>query len=219
MTRRSSSIALTAPLQFRDSSFTLPVVKDGKLVGMLMRYDAQSNNADVVPAPVIEHFLKDVAQPPYKGFPRVGISFSSTRDPQFRRYLGLTEQAHGGVYVTEVAPGGPAAKAGLEKGDVLLRVDDQPVDQDGNYADPDYGKIAVGHLFSTRHYIGDTVKFTILRKGENKDLNVVLSRRAAAELCRRALHHRSRRRSSTSSAASSCRSSRASTCESGATTG
>ena len=25
---------LTTPLQFRDSSFTLPVVKDGKLVGL-----------------------------------------------------------------------------------------------------------------------------------------------------------------------------------------
>lgn len=172
---------LTASLQPRDSSYTVPIVKDGKLAGILARYDAQSNNVDVVPAPVIEHFLKDVAQPPYKGFPRAGISFSSTRDPQLRRYAGLTEQAQGGVYITEVAPGGGSSKAGLEKGDVLLRVDDQPVDQDGNYADPVYGKIAVGHLLSTKHYIGDTLKFSILRKGENKDLNVVLSRRPPQE--------------------------------------
>ncbi|RYD73609.1 MAG: PDZ domain-containing protein [Verrucomicrobiaceae bacterium] len=168
---------MTASLQFRDSSFVLPVVKEDKLVGLVMRYDAQSNNADIVPTPVIEHFLRDAAQMPYQGFPRAGMSFSGTRDPQLRRFMGLPETAVGGVYITEVSKNSPSAKAGLEEGDVLLRIDDQPVDQDGNYADPVYGKIAVGHLLSVRHNVGDTVKFTIFRKGETKDLPVELARR------------------------------------------
>src|SRR6201999_3399785 len=58
---------LTTPLQFRDSSFTLPVVKDGKLAGLIMRYDNTTNNADVLPAPVIEHFLTDAKKAPYGG--------------------------------------------------------------------------------------------------------------------------------------------------------
>lgn len=60
---------LTTPLQARDSSFTLPVVKDGKLAGLVMRYDNATNNADIIPAPVIQHFLTDAAKPPYEGFP------------------------------------------------------------------------------------------------------------------------------------------------------
>lgn len=168
---------MTASLQFRDSSFVLPVVKENKLVGLVMRYDAQSNNADIVPTPIIEHFLRDSAQLPYKGFPRAGMSFSGTRDPQLRRYIGMAGTTAGGVYITEVLKGSPSDKAGLEKGDVLLRIDDQPVDQDGNYADPIYGKIAVGHLLSVRHRVGDTVKFTIFRKGETRDLPVQLARR------------------------------------------
>jgi hypothetical protein len=169
---------VTSSLQPRDSSYTLPLVKDGKLIGMLSRFDSTSSNVDVIPTPVIEHFLRDVAHPPYKGFPRAGVSFSNTRDPQFRRYLGLTEQTAGGVYLSEVMPGGASATAGLEKGDVLLRVDDQPVDQDGNYTDPVYGKLPVGHLLSVRHYVGDTLKFTVWRGGASKDVNVVLSHRA-----------------------------------------
>ncbi len=168
---------LTTPLQFRDSSFTLPVVKDGKLAGLIMRYDNTTTNADVLPAPVIEHFLKDAANPPYKGFPRVGITSSSTRDPQFRRFLGMNAGTPGGIYIADALPSGPAARAGIEKGDVVLSVDGQAIDQDGNYRDAEYGKIGMSHLFSTRHTVGDVVKFTVFRKGEKKELDVTLARR------------------------------------------
>lgn len=168
---------MTASLQFRDSSFTLPILKDEKLVGLVMRYDGQSNNVDIVPTPVIEHFLRDAAQAPYEGFPRAGMSFAATRDPQLRKYARLPEGQAGGVYVTDVAPGGPAESSGLKEGDILLRVDNRPVDQDGNYADPVYGKISVSHLLSTLHFVGDTVKFTVFRNGETTDLTVSLSHR------------------------------------------
>ncbi len=172
---------LATPLQFRESAATLPVVKDNKLVGLIMRYDAQSTNADIIPAPVIEHFLRDAAHPPYKGFPHGGVGFDTTRDPQLRRYLGLNGQTPGGVYITELQGGSPASKAGLEVGDVLLRIDDQAVDQDGNYADPVYGKIALSHLLSTKRYVGDEVKFTVFRKGETKDFNLRLAHRAVED--------------------------------------
>ena len=168
---------LTTPLQFRDSSFTFPVVKDGKLAGIVMRYDTTTNNADLIPAPVIQHFLTDAAKPPYKGFPRSGITSAQTRDPQFRRYIGLNGTTTGGIYITDVLPGGPAALAGIEKGDVVLKIDGQTVDQDGNYKDTDYGKISISHLFSTKHFDGEVVKVGIVRKGEAKDLDVKLAHR------------------------------------------
>ena len=168
---------MTTPLQFRDSSFTLPVVKDGKLVGLIMRYDNTTNNAEILSAPVIEHFLQDAKKAPYEGFARVGIYSSPTRDPQFRRYLGLDGGIVGGIYVSDVMRDGPAANGGLEKGDVLLQVDGQAVDQDGNYKDPEYGKLALAHLFSTRHYDGDVVKCIVFRKGEKKELSVTLKHR------------------------------------------
>jgi len=168
---------LTTPLQARDSSFTLPVVKDGKLAGLVMRYDNATNNADIIPAPVIQHFLTDAAKPPYEGFPRSGITSAQTRDPQFRRYIGLNGGPSGGIYVADLLPDGPAERAGVEKGDVLLKVAGEAVDQDGNYKDPDYGKIGIAHLFATKHFDGDAVKVSVFRKGETKEFDLKLARR------------------------------------------
>ena len=168
----------TMQIQGRDNSFTLPVVNGGKLTGILMSYDAQSTNANIIPAPVIQHFLKDVASGHYAGFPRISYAFSPTRDPSLRRYAKIPDDVTGGVYITEVLKDGPAAKAGLQKGDVLLRVDDFAVDQDGNFDDAAYGKIPVAHLFNVHHFVGDKVNLQILRAGERKSLDATLAHRA-----------------------------------------
>lgn len=169
---------MTVQLQGRESSFTLPVVNKGKLTGVLMGFDGQSNNANVIPAPVIQHFLKDAASGNYKGFPRVGYAYSPTRDPSLRRYAKIPDDVSGGVYITDVLKDAPAAAAGLLKGDVLIGVNDSAVDQDGNFDDGGYGKIPVGHLFNTHHFVGDKVTLKILRDGERKTLDVELSRQS-----------------------------------------
>lgn len=163
---------LSAPLQSREGSFTIPAVRNGKLLGLLMRYDGRSQTADIIPAPVIEHFLNDAKTEKYAGFPRLGVAFSSTRDPQLRRYIGLKEE--GGVYVTEVRPDSAAEKAGLKKGDVILSVSGQTIDKDGNYNDPDFGPISFSHLTTTLAKVDDVVDFTILRDGKQETLQVKL---------------------------------------------
>ncbi len=163
---------LSAPLQSREGSFTIPAVRNGKLLGLLMRYDGRSQTADIIPAQVIEHFLADAKSEKYTGFPRLGVAFSSTRDPQLRRYIGLKEE--GGVYVTEVRPDSSAAKAGLKKGDVILSVGGQAVDKDGNYDDSDFGPISFSHLTTTLARVGDTIDFNILRDGKRETLKVKL---------------------------------------------
>lgn len=164
---------ISAPLQNREGSFTIPAVRNGRLLGLLMRYDGRSQTADLIPAPVIAHFLADAKLEKYPGFPRAGIAFAGTRDPQFRRYIGLKEP--GGVYVTEVKPGSPGALAGIRKGDVILSVAGKSVDQDGNYASEDFGRISFSHLTNTVASSGDTVEFVILREGKKETIPLVLA--------------------------------------------
>ncbi len=173
---------VTVQLQGRESSFTLPVVNNGRLTGVLMGFDGQSNNANVISAPVIQHFLKDASSGNYKGFPRVGYAYSPTRDPALRRYAKIPDDVSGGVYITDVLKDAPAAAAGLQKGDVLVAVDDFAVDKDGNFNDPAYGKIPVGHLFNTHHFVGDKMKLHVLRGTEHKTLEVQLSRQSPTSL-------------------------------------
>jgi hypothetical protein len=161
---------LSAPLQQRDWSFTLPVVRSGALCGVLMRYDSRNQTSEVIPPPVIAHFLKEADRATYRGFARLGVSFSSLRDPQFRRYLGLENT--GGIYVTQVAPDSSASKGGVRKGDVILAVDGMELDEDGNYNDPDFGKILFSHLTNTRKHPGDECDVRIFRDRKAMTLSV-----------------------------------------------
>src|SRR5215467_14521827 len=94
---------ISLPMQYRENSYTIPLVKNNKLAGLLLRYDPRSQLIDAIPAPVITHFLKEAEGEHYRGFPAVGFSFFPTRDPQLRKYAGETGKT-GGVYVTNVEP-------------------------------------------------------------------------------------------------------------------
>ncbi len=172
---------VNTPLQYRDGSFTLPVVDaEGRLSGLLMRYDARSQVADLVSPPTIQHFLKDAADGTYEGFPRAGMSFATLRDPMLRRHAGL-QDGEQGIYITEIVPGSPAEKGGLKPGDVVIEVLGHAVDPDGNFLDPDHGELNVSYLLSTACQVGDTATFKILRNGEPLTLNLPMSRRKPEE--------------------------------------
>jgi len=164
---------LSSSLQYRDASYTLPVLRDGKLTGLLIRYDSRSQTVETVSAPVLRHFLTAAAKKPYAGFPRAGLSFEAMRDPQLRHYAGVKDDSQpGGVYITAVNENSSAEKAGLKAGDVLLSVDGQEVDADGNYRDKTYGKLALQNIISTKHFDGDKVPVSILRDGKPMALTV-----------------------------------------------
>src|SRR5437763_8370345 len=47
---------LSIALQYRDNSYTVPLVKNNKLAGLLLRYDPRAQLMDAIPAPIIAHF-------------------------------------------------------------------------------------------------------------------------------------------------------------------
>src|SRR5438477_4685245 len=102
---------ISIPMQYRENSYTVPLVKKNKLAGLLLRYDARTQLVDAIPAPIITHFLKETESAHYRGFPAVGFSFFPTRDPQLRKFAGETGKP-AGVYVIRVEPNMPAMKAG-----------------------------------------------------------------------------------------------------------
>jgi len=167
------SYNLTTSLQYREGSFTLPIVKGGKLAGILLRYDNRTQNADAIPLAVIEHFLDDAAARSYGGFPKAGLLYAPARDPQLRRYANISPMVSGGVYITHVERESAAEEAGIKVGDVLLEIAGKVVDQDGNYNDPQYGKLALINVISLQK-AGSKVPFKLLRDGKELDLDVTL---------------------------------------------
>ncbi len=166
----------TLPIQYRSGSFTVPVVRDGKLVGLLLNYSSKELLSNVLAAPIIQSFLEDLDDGNYDGFPELGIRVSKTLDEQFRNYLKLKDD-EGGIYVSKVVRGSSAAEAGLQEGDVILEIDGHEIDPRGNFDDPQYGKLALGHLVRGNAKVGQSVQLKVLRDGERQTLDVGLVRR------------------------------------------
>ncbi|HEX8898274.1 MAG TPA: PDZ domain-containing protein [Chthoniobacterales bacterium] len=165
-------------LQYRDNSYTVPLVKNNKLAALLLRYDQRTQVVDAIPAPIIAHFLKDAEKQPYEGFPSAGFGFFPTRDPQLRKFADETGKP-AGVYVTSVDPNSPAAKAGLQVGDIVLGIGNNEIDQNGNYVDPLYGKIEFTNLITAKGYAGDTLPLHIQRAGKPMQIDLLLTHRSA----------------------------------------
>ena len=158
------------------NSFTLPVVKGGKLAGLLLTYDSKNQVATVLPAPIIEHFLKDTADGKYEGFPSLGVEFQQTLDEQFREYLRIADRK-GGVFVSGVMKGATADKIGIKKGDIVLSINGNAIDSRSDYQDPQFGALSASHLVRGRAFVGDKVEVQVLRDGKEVALSGNLVRK------------------------------------------
>ncbi|MFQ3671192.1 MAG: PDZ domain-containing protein, partial [Verrucomicrobiia bacterium] len=171
---------VAASLQYRDSSFVVPVMLNGALAGLLTRYDAKTQSGQAVPGPIIEAFLARKASLPEPIFPHVAFSHAMMRDPELRAHVGLPE-GRAGVFVTKVLGGSWAEEAGLRHGDVLMSIDGLEIDQDGSYTDPVHGKLDLEHLVSGGAEVGQKRKLTVWRDGQELTLEATLRGMRAAD--------------------------------------
>ena len=146
----------------RETSYVLPALHDGMLAGLVMRYDARTQAADIIPAPLVARFLKESAKPGNAGLARAGLSWEELRGGTLREWLGAGPERTG-VYVTRVDSDGPAAKAGLRRGDLLLKAAGKTIDGEGNILDPIHGKITFNNLASLESAPGDPMEITYFR--------------------------------------------------------
>ena len=159
------------------TGFTVPVVADGRLAGLVMNYNTSTRLLTLVPAPVVRRFLADLGDGKYDGIPRAGFSFEALTDPQLRRYA-QGPAGDRGVYVSQVRGNGPAGLAGMQAGDVLLAIDGHAVSARGEYEEPRYGRLNIAHLPASA-MAGSHMVFRISRAGQEQDLTATLQPLAA----------------------------------------
>ncbi len=165
---------LRGSMQSASSSFTLPTVRDGKFLGLLTSYDSDDQTSEVIAPEIIATFLRDARDGSYKGFPTLGCATQSIEDLIFRDYLGLSEDS-GGLFITRVQEDSPADIAGLEKGDVLLSVDGQRIDRRGYFKHPRYGLLPWTAIIRNDKIVGDEIKLSFFRDGEEKSTEATLA--------------------------------------------
>ncbi|MDB4903930.1 MAG: mucD 2 [Mucilaginibacter sp.] len=141
---------------------------NGELIGINSAIASHTGTYEgygfAIPVNLAKKVLNDIQK--YGAVKRgyVGITFTELDEDNADR---LHTDKTVGLYVDQVIPGGGAAQAGLEKGDIINKVDGNPA-----YASSDLQE-RVGRL-----HPGDKINLTVLRGNESKDFTVTLKANA-----------------------------------------
>lgn len=150
-----------------------PVLQNGRLVGIAMQVlQAGQNIGYMIPTLIIEHFIEDLKRGAYEGFPMLGINFKNTENTTLREYYGIANE-EGGVLISKVLPFSPAS-SNLKEGDIILKINDVPIGEDGTFPFREKERLSLTHLV-TKEHIGDEIVFEIMRDQKRKKVKVHLS--------------------------------------------
>ena len=141
-----------------------PAISNGKIVGVVMQGITFSQNIGyMVPVDVIQHFLDDIADGHYDGFPKLGIYIKNLENPTIKKYYHLDENMSG-ILVIKVLYGSPLQDV-LKKEDIIISINGHTIEGDGTvefrakqFTDFKY--------FIDELQVGDDVSLKVLRNGK-----------------------------------------------------
>lgn len=136
----------------------------GELIGINTAIASETGSyagyAFSVPVNLVKKVVNDLMKYGKVQRALLGVSIQEINQ-QLADEKGLTDLK--GVYVAEIVNGGAAEKAGVKKGDVIVKINGVEVNS-GSKLQEEVGK----------NKPGDEIKVSIRRKGEIKDLNITL---------------------------------------------
>ncbi len=150
-----------------------PVILHNRIIGVAFQSSTQGENLGyMVPVPVIKHFLKDIMDGNYRGFPSMGIFFQKMESPELRKFFKLKKPLSG-VRVAEILLESPA-RGILKKDDILLKIDGVSIANDGSVEFRPGERTALNYIVQKK-YINDRVSLEVLREGRRLSLKLRLS--------------------------------------------
>ncbi len=149
-----------------------PVVLDGKIAGVVMQAAKNSSLAHMVPAPIVQHFIDDINDGHYDGFPDIGLVTQKMENPYMQKKYGMYKDQTG-VLINEVLPGSPA-EGKLMKEDILLAVNGRLVGNDSTVEFRPKERTDYSYLMQMQH-IGGSVNVDVLRSGRIKNYTLALN--------------------------------------------
>lgn len=152
-----------------------PVLQAGKVVGVAFQGYSGSvaqNVGYIIPVPVIQRFLKDVEDGKYDHYVDLAVTDFPVENMAQRKALQLSDDGVG-VMIADAEPAGSAGGT-LQRGDVLLAMDGNPVLNNGLIRFE--GELMDMNEVVERKFAGDTLKIRLLRDGKTMEKEVKLKR-------------------------------------------
>jgi S1-C subfamily serine protease len=150
-----------------------PVIQDDKVVGVAFQTQFFAQNIGyMIPTPVIQHFLKDIEDGKYDGYPMLGVLTSNLENDTLREWLKVPE-GESGVLILKALP--ESSCSGLiQKNDILHAIDEYKVENDGTVKVKDEF-LELSFVIQEKH-VGDTAVLKIRRDGKPMELTVKLKK-------------------------------------------
>jgi S1-C subfamily serine protease len=150
-----------------------PVLRDGVLVGVAFQaLEGADRIGHSIAAPIVQHFVKDVEDGFYDGFPALGVVVQRLESRAHRRFLGLSEADGGGVLVIRVAYGS-SAWGTLRTGDVLLELGGEKIAADGTVFLREGELVGFDYVVSKKQ-VEETLSVRFVRAGREREEQIVL---------------------------------------------
>jgi S1-C subfamily serine protease len=146
-----------------------PVIQDGRVVGVAFQNIPQLQGTGFfIPVPVIEHFLKDIADGHYDGFPYTGIRLVPLQNSDYRKFLKLPDNDLG-ARIDGLLPI-PTTQEALKPEDVVLRAGSFPVASDGTIL-YESNRLSASLAFQFAQ-VGESVPLQIWREGRAMEVSL-----------------------------------------------
>jgi S1-C subfamily serine protease len=149
-----------------------PVIVNSKLAGVVMQAAINSSLAHMVPAPIVRHFLEDVDDGAYDGFPDIGLVTQTMENPSMKKKYGMLD-GQTGVVINTVLPGSPA-EGKLQKDDILVAVNSHLIDDNRSieFRPREHTDFL---YFIQKEQIGSSVNIDVLRDGRIQNFTLKLN--------------------------------------------
>ena len=146
----------------------------GELIGINTAIFSRTGGSEGVGFAIAVSIAQDIAQSliqsgkVVRGWMGVAIQ---EMNPALAQSFQLPENHQGGVLISEVHENGPSAKAGLQRGDIILKYGGEPIRD-------------VNHLRNVvaRTKVGKTKEIIVLRDGKETHLNIELGERPSDQM-------------------------------------
>lgn len=171
--------ALNRTLELNDRRFSLlqtdAAISPGNSGGALVNFDSEVigiNSAKLaktevegiafaIPSNIVQNVINEIMEKGYVARPYLGVVLF---DKQTAARYGYQLNIDKGVYVYQISLDSPAGRAGFQRGDIILKIDDKEY----NSASDIRNEIA-------SRKIGDKIKITFDRDGKEETVEVVLA--------------------------------------------